>query len=448
MGGRSNPTRRWAAPGFALVLLLAAGCSQEDRKAWVSILPGSGDDEVETGADTIPGPPGLSLSADSTVMLLSGDTLLTIDRLPDRGPGGADLRQARFRSVAISPDSTHVAFAAAGDASAVGVWARARQSARFVALPPDVEIDRLAWSADGRFLVWQGTGPDAVTTVGACDLQRGSATRHPILSWLQREGHSVWIQDWMGRTRVRLLVAPGAERRGGLAWVWEMHGGSLIVEEQVEWLAANAPEESQLLAGGAFSVDVLGDPEPESIALYVAADMSPSALVIRNRAGEYAGTTTEPLVDPAILGLETWKGIERGAELVEVVGVGDRAILLLSIPVPDNPVATLGFFQVTPTGRVESIRAGDDGAGAPALFPDGRTADRILDLGLVDLDGNGQLEVVAAIGRQDPNALRPRLQWGAQVWRWTEGLRLVQAPELEEAAIERLQEMTGTDAES
>lgn len=445
MGGRSTPPGRGTALGLALLLLLMAGCSQEDRKAWVSILPGSDDGEVDAGADTIPAPPGPSLSADSTVMLLNGDTLVTIDRLPDRGPGGIDLRRTRFRSVAVSPDSSDVAFAAVGDASVVGIWGRARQSARFVAVPPNAEVDRLAWSSDGRFLVWQATGPDGASTVGAYDQRIGSATRHPVLSWLHRRGRSVWIQDWMGATRVRLLVAPGAERQGGLAWVWELHGGSLIVEDQVEWLAVNAPNESQLLAGGAFSVDVLGDLEPESIALYVSAETAPGALVIRNRAGEYAATITEPLVDPAVLGLETWKGIRRGPELEEVVDVDDRAILLLSIPVPNDPVETLGFFQVTPDGRLEAIRAA---GGDPALFPDGRSADRIFDLGLVDLDGDDRVEVVAAIGRQDPNSLRPRLQWGAQVWRWAEGLGLVRAPELDEAAVERLEEMTGTDAGS
>lgn len=448
MGGRRAPGTRRTALGFALLLLLTAGCSEEDRKAWVSILPGSDDGEVEAEADTTPAPPGLSLSADSTVMLLSGDTLVTIDRLPDRGPGGVDLRQARFRSVAISPDSTLVAFAAADQAPVVGIWARARQSARFMAVPSSAEIDRLLWSSDGRFLVWQATEPDGVTTVGAYDQRVGSSTRHPVLSWLHRDGQSVWVQDWTGESRARLLVASGAERQGGRAWVWELHGGSLIVEDQVEWLAVNAPDESQLLAGGAFSVDVLGDPEPESIALYVSAETEPSALVIRNRAGEYAATTTEPLVDPSVLGLETWKGIRRGAELQEIVEVGGRAVLLLSVPVPEDPVQTLGFFEVTPDGRLRAIRAAGDEGDAPALFPDGRTADRILDLGLVDLDEDGQVEVVAAIGRQDPNALRPRLQWGAQVWRWIDGPRLTRAPELEQAAIDRLEEMTGTDAGS
>lgn len=444
MASQNAPSTRRAALGLALLLALASACSEEDRKAWVSILPGS-DERVEAEPDTTPAPRGLALSADSTALLLSGDTLVTIARLPDRGPGGADLRDARFRSVAIAPDSLHVAFAAGDGSPAVGIWARSRQSARFVAVPEGAGIDRLEWSPDGRLLVWQATGADGVTTVGAYDLRLGASTDHPVLSWLRRRGQSVRLQDWTGDTRLRLLVAPGAEPEGGLAWIWELHGGSLMVESQVEWLAVNAPDESQLLGGGAFSVDVLGDAEPESIALYVSADLEPSALVIRNRAGRYAATTTEPLVDPGVLGIESWKGIRRGAELEELVEVDGRAILLLSVPVPEDPVKTMGFFEVTPDGRVEPIPAVGGEESGPALFPEGRTANGIYDLGLVDLDGDDRLEVVAAIGRQDPNALTSRLQWGAQVWRWSEGPRLVPAPELDEAAIETLEGLAGTN---
>ena len=440
---RAETIRRLALGG---ALLLAVGCSDEDRKAWVSILPGSEDEEVEAEPDAPPAPPGPAVSADSTALLLSGDTLVAAERLPDRGPGGVDLRDARFLDLAISPDSLHVAFTAEGEAPVVGIWTRARQSARFVTARPDAQVDRLEWSSDGRFLVWQATGPGGVTTVGAYDLRVGASTRHPVLSWLERRGRSAWIQDWISDARIRLLVAPGAEREGGLAWMWQLHGGSLVVEDQVEPLARNAPPESQLLAGGAFSLDALGDPVPESFALYVSSEMEPSALVIRNRAGEYAATITEPLVDPAILEITSWEGIRRGAELEEVVEVGGRPVLLLSVPVPGNPVQTLGFFEVTPAGRVEAIQARGPEGTTPALFPDGRTADRIFDLGLVDLDEDGQVEVVAAIGRQDPDALRPRLQWGAQVWQWSEGARLVPAPALEEAAIETLETLTGTAA--
>ncbi|HUP20310.1 MAG TPA: hypothetical protein VM778_10205 [Gemmatimonadota bacterium] len=436
---------RLAAVGIAL--LLGAGCSEQDRKAWVSILPGS-DPPAASDADTVPAPPGFSISDDSTAVRLDGQAVVTIERLPDRGPGDTDLREARFGTAAISPDSLHVGFATAGETPVVGVWNRARQSARLVTALPGAAIGRLEWSPDGRFAIWQATGPDGVTTVGAYDLRIGRAARHPVLSWLERRDRSVRIQDWMTETRLRLLVSAGREPDGGLAWMWELHGGSLVVEDQVEALARGAPPGSQLLAGGAFSANLLGDPVPESIALYVSGSSEPSALVVRNRAGEYAATATEPLIAPGVLGLESWKGIRRGPELSEIVDVGDRPILLISIPVPENPVQTLGFFRVAPDGRVEPVVAVGAGGAEPALFPDGRTPDRIFDLGLVDLDGDGQVEVAAAVGRQDPNALTPRLQWGVQVWKWDDGPRLVPAPELERPALERIEGLSVTDGGS
>ncbi|MBW3661005.1 MAG: hypothetical protein KY397_05155, partial [Gemmatimonadetes bacterium] len=238
------------------------------------------------------------------------------------------------------------------------------------------------------------------------------------------------------------------EPEGGLAWIWEMRGGSLVVEDQIEPLAANAPPESQLLAGGAFSLDVIGDPLPETIALYVSSELEPSALVVRSRGSRFTSTSTQPLLDPAALGLPSWEGIRRGGELSEVVDVAGRPVLLLSVPVPENPVTTLGFFEVGADGRVAPIMAVGAEGPNPALFPDGRAADRLFETGLVDLDGDGQVEVVAAMGRQDPSSLEPRIQWGAQVWRWSEGPRLVPAPELEEAAILRLESATVPEAGS
>lgn len=433
---------RVAALGLAL--LLGAGCSEEDRKAWVSILPGS-DDRAEADPDARPGPPGFSVSDDSTALLLDGETVVTIERLPDRGPGNLDLREARFATAALSPDSLHIGFSTSADAPVVGVWSRARQSARLITALPGGEIERLEWSPDGRFVIWQARNAAAVRTVGAYDLRVGRATRHPVLSWLERRGRDVRIQDWIADTRVRLQVSAGPEMEGGLVWMWEVHGGSLVVEDHVEALARSAPPESQLVAGGAFSADLLGDPLPESVALYVSGNSEPSALVLWNRGGEYGARATQPLIAPGVLGLEGWKGIRRGAELSEIVDVGGRPILLISIPVPENPVQTLGFFQVAPDGRVVPVVAVGVQGGEPALFPDGRTADRIFDLGLVDLDGDGQVEVAAAVGRQDPNALTPRLQWGVQVWQWGDGPRLVPAPDLDDAALERIERLSSTD---
>lgn len=431
---------RRLAPALALVLAVLAACSEEDRKAWVSILPGGGEEQPADAAVEIP--PGFALAADSTVAFLNGDTLVTVERLPDRAPGGATLVDARFGAVALSPDSSHMAFALRGEETVVGIWSRARQSARLVPLPEGADVEAFEWAPVGAYVAWRAARPDGVTTVGVYDLRSGRSRSHPVLAWLLRNGRSVRLQGWIDPLRLRLLVGPDAEPEGGLAWLWEMRGGSLLVESHVEPISGNAPPGSELLPGGVFSADLIGDSTPETVALYRSEAPAPAALVLRERAGTFTATATDPLIAPEVIGLASWEGIERGAGLSQVVDVPGGTVLLLSVPTPETEVSTLGFFEVAADGSVAPVMAAGPEGPSPALFPDGRAPDRLFRLGLVDLDGDGTEEVVSAAGRQDPSTFEARVQWGAQVWRWVRGRRLEPAPDLESAALDRLDRMT------
>jgi hypothetical protein len=64
-------------------------------------------------------------------------------------------------------------------------------------------------------------------------------------------------------------------------------------------------------------------------------------------------------------------------------------------------------------------------------------------LGLVDLDGNGSLEVVSAVGRASTTTLAPELEWTAAPFRATADGRLVPAPDLDASALETVQQAVG-----
>ena len=103
------------AGGRALlaVVLTAAlhGCSEEDRRAWVSILPlPAGESDSTAVAGGLTGE--LTIAADSAAVLIGSDTLFTRARLPARGPAGEPLSEAPIVQVVSSPDSTAIAYVA------------------------------------------------------------------------------------------------------------------------------------------------------------------------------------------------------------------------------------------------------------------------------------------------------------------------------------------------
>ena len=74
---------------------------------------------------------------------------------------------------------------------------------------------------------------------------------------------------------------------------------------------------------------------------------------------------------------------------------------------------------------------------APAILPEGTVGNETKQLGIADLDGDGASEVVTASGQRDASGAA---RWSADVFRW-DGDRLVLAPALAPAALERIQQL-------
>ena len=419
--------------GAARALLAAIGlaaaltaCSEEDRKAWVSILPLPSGEEDTTAASEFSGE--LAIAPDSASVLIGSDTLFTSARVPGRSP---------IVEILPSPDSTAIAFIGRADRSVVGVWSRKRQVAGVAETYPGGGAASLTWSPDGRYLAFSGTAAGGLTRVGVFDGLEFRAESHPLLSWLTRERRSSRPQSWIDARRLRVLVAPGAEPEGGLAYSWEVDGGTLVLESHIAPLAERAPSGSRLEPGGVFSLDMLGDGGPETVALYRATGGEPSALVLESRGREFRLTTTVPLVSPQALGLEDWKAVRRGAELYQVATLGGRASLLLNLP-SSSALRAIGLFQAAPNGGLEPMTITGEGGPRPAIFYDGIFGDVTSQLGLVDLDGDGSLEVVSAAGRASTSTLEPSLEWTVAPFR-TQGDQLVPAPDLHDSALEAIQ---------
>lgn len=427
----------------AALLVILAGCSEDDRRAWVSILPLPEDEPAEPVAvDTTGGT--LALAADSTAVLLGSDTLFTLDRLPARGPGAAPLLPARLHAIAFSPDSARVAFTTAGANEAVGVWSRPRQVVSIADAFPAGRADSIAWSADGRFLAYQGRTAEGLTRAGIYDAGIGTTLRHPVLGWLARNARSVRVQGWPGEgraTRLRLLVATGPPAAGGRAYLWDPVDGSLTVEAHIQPLAANAPEGGRLQRGGVFSVDLLGDGAPETVALYRTAEGAPGALVLESRGQEFRAYPRQPLLPPQVVGFEEWSEARAGPLLHMIAPLGGATTVLLKIPSNDASLDAIGLFQAREGAGLVPLMATTPRGDVPAIFYDGRSPGGTVQLGLVDLDDDGGLEVISAIGRPAAGAPQPSVSWGATVYRWSAG-RLVPAPELEGRALERIARAT------
>jgi hypothetical protein len=417
-----GPAARGLLAGLGLAIL--AGCSEEDRRAWVSILPLPSDQDSTEAA----GPVGdFSIAADSSAVLHGADTLFTRARVPGR---------AAIVEILPSPDSTSVAFVTGADRGAVGVWSRTRQIAAVAEAYPGGGAGSIVWSPDSRYLAYRGTPAGGVPRVGVFDAVDFRPEGHPLLSWFARAGKATTPQSWIDAGRLRLLVAPGAEPEGGLAYSWELAGGTLLLEAHLAPLAQRAPPGSVLERGGVFSLDLVGDGGPETVALYRAQDGGPSALLLESRGNDFRVTATSPLVSPEAVGLEDWQPIRRGALLYQIAELGGRPTLLLDLP-SSASLRAVGLFQAVQSGRLESITVAE-GETRPAIFYDGIFGDVTSQLGIVDLDDDGTLEVVSAVGRASPNTLEPVLEWTVAPFRAREG-RLVPAPDLRERALASIQ---------
>ncbi|CAN5137296.1 hypothetical protein BH18GEM1_BH18GEM1_06130 [soil metagenome] len=420
----------------ALCLTLSA-CSEEDRKAWVSILPLPEGGDADTLAADASGV-DLALGADSTAVLLGPDTLFTLDRLPSRGLGGALLAPARIRSIAFSPDSSQLAFTTLGVNSAIGIWSRPRQVASVAAVFAGGVADTIAWSPDGRFLAYGGRTVEGVDRSGLYDAGIGMALRHPVVEWLELSSRGVTVQGWTEGGRLRVLVAPDtAVAPGGLAYVWDGTAGNFTVESHIAPLSESAPRGVLPERGGVFSVDLLGDAAPETVALFRSSDGGPGALVVESRESEHRAQVSAPLLPAGALGFKEWGEARAGPTLHLIAPLGGRATLLLRLPSAEPALRAIGLFQAQEGAGLVPVMARTEEGEVPAIFYDGRAAGVTVQMGLVDLDGDGALEVISATGRPVSGPPRPSVSWGVTVYDWSNG-RLVPAPELEDAALERV----------
>ena len=407
-----------------------SGCSEEDRRAWVSILPMTSAGEDTTAVAD--GPRDLAIAADSAAVLLGPDTLFTTVRVPGRPP---------IVEVVPSPDSTSIAFVGGADRDVVGVWSRRRQVAGIAEEFPGGGAASPSWSPDGRYLAYSGTAVSGVSRVGVFDGLEFRARTHPLLSWLSRQRKASWPQGWIDESRLRLLVAPGSEPSGGLAYSWELDGGAFMLEADIEPLAERAPPGTRLERGGVVSLDLLGDAAPETLALFRTPDGAPGALVLERRGTGYRATPTVPLLAAEALGLESWQPARRGAALHQIATLGGRTSLLFDLP-SSSTLRAIGIFQASAAGVLEPMTVAGEGGSRPAIFYDGIFGDVTSQLGLVDLDGDGGFEVVSAVGRVDAGSLEPGLQWTVAPFRARDG-RLIPAPDLEAAALETVQRAVG-----
>ncbi|MEJ2151826.1 MAG: hypothetical protein P8Y29_02470 [Gemmatimonadota bacterium] len=209
------------------------------------------------GKEELPAPIALGgelrVSADSTAVLLGPNVLFDGSRPGIRGDA-----PVRFSSIAISPDSSHIAFATA--AGRLGVWSRLAQSAQTVATPEDGRLDSLAWAPAGPFLAYQIADEDGRVRTEIYSARSGRTAPHPVAGWLNRNGRSVVFSEWVDHQRLRLQIESDPE---GLDYLWDPVNAMFAVETHLEPLAESAPSGATLERGGVFSVDLLGDaPNP------------------------------------------------------------------------------------------------------------------------------------------------------------------------------------------
>lgn len=428
---------------LAVAALFAAGC-EEERRAWVSILPVGGEDEEETASEDRPDGP-LGISEDGRAVLLGEDTLFTADRLPSRARGAVGVEPLRFQRVVFSPDSSRVAFWTAGAHEAVGLWSRAGQTGLFLDVFPGGRVDSLAWAPEGRFLAWGGRSSEGISRVSMAD-PAGRRLRHPVLETLAREDRPAILQGWIDPVRARVLVIPGPRASGGLAYVWDALLNNFILESHIEPLVQRAPPAAPA-PGAIFSVDLVGDAAPETVALYRSAGGAPAALLLENRAGEFRARTTDPLLEPADVGLERWEDGTRVLGLYAPLRIAGVPLLLLELPSPAPGISTVVAYRVGGDGVLETARVATPEGSVAAIFQDGQVGDESRQLGVVDLDEDGSPELVAAVGTRIEADGTPSVRWRATVLGWSES-RLVPRPELEAEALVRIARATGAPADT
>ncbi|HKY59955.1 MAG TPA: hypothetical protein VJP59_02995 [Gemmatimonadota bacterium] len=425
---------------LAASALFATGC-EEERRAWVSILP-VGDDEAAPEAR-----PGgrLAVSEDGRVVLLGDDTLFTADRLPSQARALVADGPLRFRRVVFSPDSSRIAFSTAGAHEAVGLWSRAGQTGMFLDVFTGGRVDSLAWAPEGRFLAWSGHSAEGIPRVSVAD-PGGRRLRHPVLEGLARDGRPAILQGWIDPVRARVLVTPGPQAGGELAYVWDAFLNNFILESHIEPLVERAPPVPPA-PGGIFSVDLIGDEAPETVALYRSAGRAPAALLLERDAGEFRARTTDPLLEPSDIRLERWEDGTPDLGLYAALRLAGLPLLLLELPSPVAGVTTVGAFRVGGDGAIEPARIVTPEGTLPAIFQDGQIGDENRQLGVVDLDEDGSPELVVAVGFRVEEAGKPSVGWRATVLGWgPDGLQ--PRPELEAEALARIARATGAPADA
>lgn len=419
-------------------MLLA--CNEEDRRAWVSILPSS-DDEGET-ADTTGTdadvPAELVLAPDSSAVLLGPDTLFTAGRIPNTAPG-SDTPIARRMTRAIpSSDSTSVAFVTAGPDPVVGFWSRARQIAVVVGSYPGGEVDTVAWSPDGRFLAHGARGADGLERVGAYDTRVGARARHSVVTWLARADRGVELTGWRSDDVLEVLVVPPGGG-GGLAHVWDLGIDRFQLADHVDLLPRLAPPNTFLVPNGVFSLDLLGDAGIETVALYRSGtDGMPGSLVLLEGPRGPRVVATKPLVPAPAVGLEKWTDVESGPGLYGIADLGVGPFVLLTMPSARAPLTAIAFFRPRADGRMELIEAETPRETGPAIFYDGRSREGASEIGMIDLDGDGDLEVIRAEAHLD--VLTREALWDVEAYDWRAG-RLVHDPALQPPAREAVERL-------
>ncbi len=428
---------------LAVGALFALGC-EEERRAWVSILPVGDEDEEAAVPEERPAGP-LAVSTDGRAVLLGEDTLFTADRLPSRARRAAGVEPLRFQRVVFSPDSSRVAFSTAGAREGVGVWSRPGQTGLLLDIFPEGWVDSLAWAPEGRFLAWGGRSSGGVSRVSMAD-PAGRRLRHPVLDALAREGRPSILQGWIDPVRARVLVTSGPSESGGLAYVWDALLNNFVLESHIEPLVVRAPP-APPAPGGVFSVDLVGDGVPETAALYRSAGGAPAALLLESRAGEFRARTTDPLLEPADVGLERWEDGTPVLGLYAPLRVDGVPLLLLEIPSPAPGILTVAAFRVSGDGALEAARIATPEGEVAAIFQDGQIGDESRQLGVVDLDGDGDPELVAAIGTRIDARGGPSVRWRTTVLGWSGG-RLTPRPELEAEALARIARATGVPADT
>ena len=363
-------------------------------------------------------------------MLAGRDTLFTVARVPEEAGG----RAARIASASFSSDSTAIAMRLVGPVPSVVVWPRLRQAAQVVRTFPGGVVMTVDWSPAGRLLAFEGRDADGGAQAGIFDVEAGLVGRHAALRWLERRGQSVRFQSWVGPGRARFLVGP---EEGGLAYVWDVPSGIFVLESHMAVLASQPPPGAPQRSG-VFSLDLGGDPTPETVALFRTLEGVPGAYVLVDAGpGGVRGTATVPLVPAGAVGVADWKETTRGADLYQIAEIGGRPTLLLALP-SESRFLAVGLFQLAAAGGLEPVTLAGPAGAAPAVFPEGVVGDETRQIGLADLDGDGAEEVVAATGRREAGVLR----WSVEVYRW-DGARLAPAPALAPAAMERIERLVG-----